>query len=379
MTRIFRAVSAAAAALALGWATPSSAQTTRLGTDENTWLQLGFLAQLQFEAAENGGGTAADKWGLDFYARRVRLMGRGSIHRQVKFWFSTDIPNAGRPGVANGIIWNDGFVDFQLRPSFNIAMGRFLVPFSPDNRSSAGSLLGIDYNVNTLKIPTYLDRAFWRDDGIEARGVLVGGRLEYRGGVFHGAPTTNVAPAGQPAVIGNPDHSLRTTGMVMLNFGAAQPGWFYNPNSLGAMRLLSIGAGYDRIPNSAESIADSRAWNAFALLDQPVGAGRVNAQAVYYDWQGPAWTGGFTGTTMSAQVGWLLPGGGSSLEGRWQPVVRLQRQEPDAGTALTTINLGVNHFLRGHAINVKLDYAIADRLVNGKKVDALRFQTQLVF
>ena len=375
MTRLHG--TALALAFAVGLATPAAGQTARLGTDENTWVQLGFLAQLQFEAAENAGGVNADKEGYDFFARRIRLMARGSVHPKVKFWFSTDIPNAGRAGSANGIIWNDGFVDFQLRPELAVAMGRFLVPFSPENRASAGSLLGIDYNLNLLKIPTYYDRAFWRDDGIEARGVLFGGRLEYRGGVFHGAPSINVAPAGQPALLSNPDHSLRTTGVAMVNFGAAQPGWFYNPNSLGALKLLSFGAGYDRIPNSAASIADSRAWNVFALLDQPMGRGRINGLAAYYDWEGPAWTGGFEGATMGVQLGYLLPG--ESLGARWQPVVRWQRQEPNGGTELNTVNLGINYLVRGHAVNIKLDYALNDRLIGGERVDAFRLQTQLVF
>ena len=367
-----------AVALSFAWGSPAQGQAPRLGTDENTWLQLGVLAQLQFEAAEDAGGVSADKWGYDFFARRFRVMGRGSVHQKVKFWFSTDIPNAGRAGAANGIIWNDGFIDVQLRPEFNLAMGRFLVPFSPDNRASAGSLLGIDYNLNLLKIPTFADRAFWRDDGLEARGVLLGGLIEYRGGVFHGAPSVNLAAAGQPVRLNNPDHHLRTTGMLMINLGDAQPGWFYNPNSLGALKLLSVGAGYDRIPNSALDIANSEAWNVFALVDQPLGKGRINAMAAYYKWEGPVWTGGFEGETMGAQLGYLLPG--EFLQGKWQPVVRFQRQDnPDAAFELNTVNLGLNFLLKGHAINFKADYAINDRRVAGEDVDAFRFQTQLVF
>jgi len=364
--------------LGVGFTSPATGQAPRLGTDENTWLQIGVLAQLQFEAADRTGGVNTDTWGYDFFARRVRVMGRGSIHQKVKFWFSTDIPNAGKAGVANSIIWNDGFVDVQLLPEINLAVGRFLVPFSPDNRASAGSLLGIDYNLNLLKIPTFLDRAFWRDDGVEVRGVLLKGLIEYRGGVFHGVPHTNLAAAGEPVRLNNPDHHLRTTGMMMINLADAQAGWFYNPNSLGALKLLSVGAGYDRIPNSAPNIANSEAWNVFAMVDQPVGKGRINGLAAYYDWEGPVWVGGFEGTTMGVQVGYLLPV--EFLQGKWQPVVRFQRQDnPDANFTLNTVNLGLNYLLKGHAINFKLDYAINDRRAAGEDVDTIRFQTQLVF
>jgi hypothetical protein len=60
-------------------------------------------------------------------------------------------------------------------------------------------------------------------------------------------------------------------------------------------------------------------------------------------------------------------------------VVRLQRQDSDAGFTLNTVNLGLNYLLKGHAINVKLDYAIDDRLVAGAKADTFRGQTQLLF
>jgi hypothetical protein len=377
MKRPFGAALGVTFVLALG--SPAAAQAPRLSIDDDTWLQIGFLAQLQFESAANAAGVDGAERSYDFFARRIRVMGRGSIHRNVKFWFSTDIPNAGKSGVANGIVWNDGFIDVQLRPEINLAMGRFLVPFSPENRASAGSLLGIDYNMNLLKIPTFVDRAFWRDDGIELRGVLFGGLVEYRGGLFRGARSVNLAGPGEPVRLNNPDQHLRTIGMVMINLADAQPGWFYNPNSLGALTVLSVGAGYDRIPNSAEGIDNSQAWNVFAMVEQPVGKGRVNALAAYYDWDGPAWAGGaFEGQTMGVQVGYLLPV--VFLDGKWQPVVRVQRQDnPDADFTLNTVNLGLNYLLKGHAINFKLDYAINNRRVAGENVDAVCFQAQLLF
>jgi hypothetical protein len=364
--------------LVLVLASPAAGQGVRLSVDEDTWLQFGFLAQLQYELADGTSGANGEGWGSEFFARRLRIMGRGSVHKKVKFWFSTDVPNAGRSGAPNTIIWNDGFVDLQLAPEFNIAVGRFLVPFGPENRASPATSLGIDYNLNAIKIPTYADRAFWRDDGIEVRGMLFDGLIDYRGGVFRGERTYNVAGPDDPVQLNNPDRELRTMGMVMLNFADPQPGWFYNPNSLGALKVLSVGAGYDRIPNSAPDRENSRAWSVFAVVEQPVGKGRVNLQATYYDWDGTAWTGGFEGTTIGAQLGYLVPG--EMAGGLWQPVVRFQRQDnPDAEFTLNTYNLGLNYFLKKHAFNIKLDYAISERMVGGEGVDAFRIQTQLLF
>jgi hypothetical protein len=84
------------------------------------------------------------------------------------------------------------------------------------------------------------------------------------------------------------------------------------------------------------------------------------------------------GQTMGVQVGYLLPV--VFLDGKWQPVVRVQRQDnPDADFTLNTVNLGLNYLLKGHAINFKLDYAINNRRVAGENVDAVCFQAQLLF
>ncbi len=344
--------------------TPAEAWGPKLEVDEDTWIQLGLLGQFQVESAQ----LSEDEWTFDIFTRRARIMGLGSVHEKVRFFFSTDVPNTGKTGAPNDIVWNDGFVDFQLMPELKIAFGRILVPFSPENQASAAAILGIDYNLNLLKLPTFMDRAFWRDDGFELRGVLVDGLIEYRGGVFRGMRDMDA----------NPGYHPRAIGMVMVNFADAQPGWFYNPNSLGSLEVLSVGGGVDYIANSAEDVDASVAWNAFAKVEQPVGGGVVNALLAYYDWSGPRpWAGDFEGQTIGAQVGFLLPG--EIMTGRLQPVVRYQRQDPDEGQSLDTINVGLNYYLKGQAINFKADYAFNDRRVGGERVDAFRFQTQLVF
>jgi hypothetical protein len=356
-------------ALTLGLAATATAQVPRLSIDDDTWLQLRFLGQLQVEAAELGAGVDADRWSYDVFTRRARIMGTGSVHRNVRFFFSTDVPNTGKSGVPNELVWNDGFVDVRIAPALNVAVGRILAPFSPDVRASAATLLGIDYNLSLIKTPTPVERAFWRDDGIELRGVAGDGLIEYRGGVLRGIRSLEG---------NNPDNSLRTTGMVMLNLADAQPGWFYNPNSLGALDVLSFGVGVDHIPNSAPGVDNSLAWTLFALVEQSLGAGRLNAMGSYFNWDGPAWAGGFEGTTMGVQVGYLMPP--TAAGGRWQPVVRIQRQDnPNADFTLNTINLGVNYYLKGHAINWKLDVALNDRRVAGETANAVRLQTQVLF
>ncbi len=341
------------------------AWSPKLEVNEDVWMQIGFLGQIQFEAVEDGSGNN-DKWSNDFFARRARILAQGSVHKNVKFFFDTDVPNAGKDDVedSSDLVWNDGFIDLQFMPEFNISFGRILVPFSVENKASAALLLGIDYNVNVTKVPTVIDRAFWRDDGIEARGILLDGLIDYRVGVFRGERDSVV----------NGDDNLRSTGLVMINLGDAQPGWFYNMNSLGSLKVLSFSAGYDYIGLGGAGIEDHKAWNLGAHLEQPLGNGRIVGSATFYDWEGPY----FEGQTASVQAGYLLPcpfRDGSHI----QPVLRWLQQDPDNGRQIDTFAIGLNYFLKGHNINFKVDYAINDKIIDGDRVDAFRFQTQLLF
>jgi hypothetical protein len=353
---------AAMAALLLA-CTSAQAWSPKLQVNEDMWIQIGFLGQAQFEAVQDGSGNN-NKWSNDFFARRARLMGQGSVHEKVKFFFDTDIPNAGKDDETdNDLVWNDGFIDLQFMPEFNLSFGRILVPFSVENKASAALLLGIDYNINATKIPTLIDRAFWRDDGIEVRGILFNGLVDYRAGLFRGERDKDF----------NGDDDMRSTGMVMINLGDAQPGWFYNMNSLGALKVLSFSAGYDYIGNS--DVENHKAWNLGLHLEQPVGNGRIVGSATYYDWDGPY----YEGKTSSVQAGYLLPcpfNDGSYI----QPVLRWLHQDNDnTDVELDTFAIGLNYFLKGHNINFKVDYSINDKIIDGDRVDAIRFQTQLLF
>lgn len=351
-------------AVVLGAATSALAWSPKLAVNDDVWMQVGFLGQVQFEAVEDGSGNN-DEWSNDFFARRARIMATGSVHKNVKFFFDTDVPNAGKRNTSSDLVWNTGFIDVQIMPQLNISIGRILVPFSVENRASAAQTLGIDYNLRPTKVPSIADsRAAWRDDGIEVRGLLFEGLIDYRVGLFRGERDS----------VTNGDDNLRTTGMIMVNFADAQPGWFYNMNSLGALKVLSFSAGYDYISLGGAGVEDHKAWNLGAHIDQPLGNGRIVGSATFYDWDGPY----YSGQTASVQAGYLLPcpfREGSHI----QPVLRWQHQDPDNGTELNTFNIGLNYFLKGHNINFKVDYAINDQIINGDKVDAFRFQTQLLF
>jgi hypothetical protein len=143
-----------------------------------------------------------------------------------------------------------------------------------------------------------------------------------------------------------------------------------------------LSAGYDYISNGGAGIEDGKAFNFGAHIEQPLGNGRIVGSATFYDYDGLD-SYGFEGQAASVQAGYLMPcpfNEGSHI----QPVVRWQHQDNDnTDRKLDSFGIGMNYFLKGHNINFKAEYTINDRFVipvaTGDRVDAFRFQTQLLF
>jgi hypothetical protein len=344
----------------------ASAWSPKLEVSDTTWVQLGYLHQFWYETVDNK--TADGSRSNDFFTRRNRVMLLGQATEQVWFFMNYDAASAGVTGNQADLrqtpVLTDAMIDYRISTAFNVVVGRQLVPFSVDNQSSAASLNGIDYPTRALAPqPTTAGGAFWRDDGIAARGLLANGLIDYRVGFFRGDRGA-----------GNPGGDGRMTGMVMINLASAQGGWFFNPNSLGALDVLSFGVGYDQMGRSAQD--DHKAFSLFAIAEKNVGAGHISAQAAYYDWEGVGAPGGAFyngGSTSNVAVSFLPTGS------KWQPIIRWQNQDPDDGTKLDTIGIGLNYYISGHRANIKFEYSIDDQIIGGSKEDAFRIQSQLFF
>ena len=101
----------------------------------------------------------------------------------VKVFAETDYPNAGKDGVDADFIIQDAWVDVQLFGSDHwVKGGLILLPFSFEKRSSAASLLGIDYNSEAIK---FVNDWIWRDIGASFQGSFAK-RVAYKAGIFDG-------------------------------------------------------------------------------------------------------------------------------------------------------------------------------------------------
>jgi hypothetical protein len=344
----------------------ASAWTPKLEVSETTWVQLGYLHQFWYQSVDDGAASGDDR-SNEFFTRRNRVMLLGQATDTIHFFLNYDAAAGSGAGVRQDPVLTDAMIDFRINPAFNVVVGRQLVPFSIDNNTSAVTLTAIDYPTRALvNQPSTASGAFWRDDGIAVRGLLGGDLIDYRVGYFSGDRDGGA----------NPESDGRFTGMVMINLASPQGGWFFNQNSLGALDVLSFGVGYDQMGRSAPGLDDHTAFSVFFTAEKNIGAGHLSANAAYYDWEGvggptnPFYNGGTT-----SQISMAFQPAGS----KWQPVLRWQNQDPDDGSKLDTIGIGLSYYIAGHRANIKAEYSIDDVIINGSEKDAFRIQTQLFF
>jgi len=316
----------------------------------NSWLQAGFLGQVQYSGVEN----AADS--DDIYLRRGRIILSGQVTDGVMFFAETDNDNAGKSGqAAVSTDIQDIFADVRLVKTDVceqwIKGGLILLPFSFENRSGAGSLLGLDYNTEIIKL---VNTFVWRDYGAELHGNA-GKRFSYAAGVFDGYDVKDSDK--------NPDASMRFTGHASINLlGEAESGWFFNQERMGKKgNYVSLGAGFDtqdkataRVTPATNGIPENRIeqdsdnWvvdfqSGFTL--DPV---LVTMNGGYYGWDNAA----FKGNTRFVEAGVMFK--------KTQLTMKYAVQDPDEGDSITDGTVGLHYFLKGHNARGGVEYRSGD-------------------
>lgn len=321
-----------------------------IGGDTNCWMQVGVLGQPHFLYTRNG----ADQ--EDFYLRRGRVILTGQVMDGVKLFVDTDAANTGKNGVPTSHVdIQDAFLDIRVCKTELgeqwVKAGYILLPFSLENRSGAGSLLGVDYNSEVMKL---VNTFAWRDSGVELHGNL-GDRFSYAVGTFDGYDSAEGTK--------NPASSLRLTSHVSYNLlGKAEADWFFSQERLGkGSPYVSIGTGYDHqdeasltystpagSTNKTTSITDSSAW----VLDFQSGckAGPVDLtlNGGWYEWDNVT----YKGSTACLE-------GGARVD-KNQMTMKYSIQDPDAKDKTEDYTVGLNHFLKGHNTRGGVEYRWGD-------------------
>jgi hypothetical protein len=320
------------ASLFAGAAAGRAQAVIKVNDDVN--FKLGVLGQFQADWLQD---PDADDTSQNLFIRRLRLLFGGQVAKNVTFFVETDAPNLGKtlPGGKNispGMVVQDAYGEFKLRDAFALDAGLMFVPFSRNSLQSAASLLPIDYGAYTFAATGPTQSSAGRDTGFQARGNLVGNRLEYRLGAFQGARDARS------------HRSFRYAGRVQYELLEPEgTGFFYTGTYLGAKKVAAVAAAFD-------TQEDYQAYDADVFVDYPTGPGAVTAQAAFNRIDGST-----TFVTLPRQNVGFLEVGYLLRNLKLTPVLQVTRRAV-ADTAVgdeTRWSVGVNYWWAAHNANVK--------------------------
>jgi hypothetical protein len=279
-------------------------------------IQFGMLLQPQFEMVGDAAATLTAK---NLFLRRTRLIIGGTLYKYFEFFFDTDYPDLfkqdGGSTTASsyknspGLNIQDAFV--TAKPAgdlIGIDAGFMLPPLSHNNIESAAKLYGVDYFANGFRRNVAFINAYdpfhsnvqnpqGRDLGIQLRGLVAFGHVEYRVGVFQGFRVVEVP--GPPAKVGALNF-FRAAARLQINILDAEPGFFHAGTYHGAKKILSVGGFYD--------FEDKyKYYGGDLFVDLPAGPGVVTAQATVARWDGGTFIPEIhKNSAYMAEIGYLI-------------------------------------------------------------------------
>jgi hypothetical protein len=318
--------------------------------DGRSSLSIGLLAQPLVDRETNGDGLVTS---TNACFRRLRLIAGGQIAGRLTFFIESDNPFSGyhsNPAIQHPMILQDFTVSWVFRPEFQLEGGLVIVPVSYNATQSAASLLAIGYSPYSFLGSGPTTSRTGRDQGVQARGYLKQGHLEYRVGAFRGSRQKN------------PSMELRYAGRMVYYPLTGQTGLFYTGTTLGRARLVAIGASLDH-----QGDYNTQAADVFLDLPLPNRDGvTLQADFVHYN-------GGQTFPELPHQHTWLTEAGYYFSAGRLGVFGQLAGRDihtPGADDG-SSYQAGVAWWALGHRLNVKAGLA---RVARGA---VTRYQTTL--
>ena len=350
----------------------------RIETPNGSSIRLGILLQPQFQSVSS---AALDGYSSNLYLRRARILAGGTLFGVVDYFFDTDYPNlflaenvAGMAGAPNTSVKNtpgmnvqDAFITYHAYGDMvKVDAGYMLPPLAHNAVQGAGTLYAYDYFAYSFLSGNDFNSSgnpVGRDLGVELRGLLIGGHLEYRVGLFQGLRS------GETATEVGANNFFRTTARVQVNLLDAEPGFFYAGTYLGAKKILSLGGSVD-FQDSYKYFAGD------AFLDLPVGPGLVTAQINVAQWNGGTLIAALPKeTAFMGEAGYLISG----IE--LSPILRAEHLWVSNGAApnQNRIGGGVAFWPFGHNTNLKAFYTNIKVDGAARSVNQFNVQWQLYF
>jgi len=331
--------------------------------NDNVNFKFGTLMQAWADSAQD---ATSQSYAQNLFLRRFRFLVAGQLTPNISFFFETDNPNLGKNKGSNalntGFETQDAFIEWKPTGSsaFIIDGGLMLPPLCRNCLESAGSLLSLDYGSFSFNEGGPTQSNVGRDTGFLAKGYLMGGHLEYRGGVFDGVRAAPVAK-----------NRFRETARLQYNFWDTEAGYVYPGLYLGNKRILAVGVGGDRQQHYG-------AWSADGFLSLPTAAkDAFNGEATLLHFNG-----GTTFTALPLQDDATIQAGFYFHGPKVMPFARYERQDfKDASQDPKDNNryqLGLGWYPNGHNFNIKGAYSHVKPKV-GNKTNEYTVQMQFFY
>jgi hypothetical protein len=291
-------------------APPAGPPSFKLEAGPGNTLKVGLLLQPQFQML---GNTALNGNSYNLFLRRTRVLVGGTLFGTFEYFFETDFPNlfladntpanamtgaaATTAKLTPGLNIQDAFATWRaMGDMIKVDAGYMLPPMAHNAVQSAASLYSWDYFAFTFlsTANTLLGSQaspVGRDLGVQLRGLVFDGRLEYRVGLFQGLRDTDTATD-----VGS-NNFFRAVDRLQLNLFDPEPGFFYAGTYLGKKKILSIGVSGDT----------QKSYHYFAgdvFCDMPLGPGVFTGQVNVAHWDGGTFVAIGKETAVMGEVGY---------------------------------------------------------------------------
>jgi Phosphate-selective porin O and P len=296
-----------------------------------------FGVQMQGWADELQSATTKG-YAQNLFLRRARFLVTGQMAPNLTFFFQTDNPNAGKApkgAVFGTFILQDAWFEWKLRNEFMLDGGEFLVPLSRNGLQSTISFLTLDISPTSTVFSAPTQSNGLRDTGLQAKGYLDEGRLEYRAAIFSGV---------RDAAARNP---LRGSAYLQYDVFEKEVGYVYAGTNLGKRKILAISSGWD-------GQKDYRAFSGDIFTTIPVQKGNEFAgqiQAIHYD-------GGKFIAAIPRQNDYLVELAYYVAPHKIQPFAKFEDQKFGVNTAAdqTRWGAGLNYYVSGQNLKFTAQY-----------------------
>ena len=358
---------------------PPPPPSFRIEGSDKSALRIGLLLQPQFQYVNH---ATLDKYSSNLYLRRTRILLGGTLFGTFDYFLDTDYPNLFLPASAGtgatatylkntpGMNIQDAFGTWKVFHDFvKVDVGYMLPPLIHNALQGATTLYSWDYFSYAFRHSDGFGASatpVGRDMGVQARGLLADGHVEYRAGLFQGL---RQAPTGTtPGDEVGARNFFRFAARVQLNLLDAEPGFFYQGTYLGTKKILSVGGTVD--------LQDSyRMYGGDVFVDLPIAPlGVVTAQVDLAHWDGHDFVTLPKQTALMGEAGFML------TDLRLGPVLRFERLWLTGdNNDQTRYVAGIAFWPYGHNSNVKAFYTRFKDQGAARGLNQFNVQWQLYF